>query len=971
MSRTRSGLLDRIDLTDIKDSEEEDNGVDAVYSDSDQPQSLEEAQQVVVGKASILRSVAANENKKGKGISAPAINITAKQNSQVGEGSVGPSLIENSTFASTPTKNYGNNDFESPVSRPVVPFVSPEPITNGNNNNDDKDEDDDAIEIIGESNPGTNPLLDFPHRREDCQRFCFASHPERFCRLCFCYICDIPASECAEWNFVCSAQNKQKRPHCLARHSDAKSRLKRRSVQIRKTTLRPRKKRIPSPQRLRSSPENSTRTKNASRTKPSKKKEPTISSRPQPSMPMPIIRTEAFISSRTPSSVSISGAEASIISSRPQSSVPISRTLRSRKRLLPPIRLRSPEYVSEFNKQSEGTKSSISSPPPPSSSASRPISRTFHHDLFLPGRAKQPNVTMATTEATKTTQINRCRGSLSQSTSLSFRKKNSGKVPRTSTILSKTKPSRSAVLAKMTVVRAHRAVKKARQIDAPSRRRRIQFSMKQKRESTTTSSPKVTIEDAPTKSPSISATKRPMATTSHSKTTKPSTRSSHYTRSSNSTNSTNAVKTEEIFGTLGAYWRGQRTKYAGVPYRICTTKDNNNNNNNTRRGTTAIPKTEIKPLTSRSNIAGKATTFSPHQPRDMSKNLERPRIQKRRILSPFSSTRIIGTAAAATVSEESQASTPKMMPELSNHKRGVGPTSINNAPDKETITATLEGTIAFDSNSRRYSMLGRWHCPLSKSFPPQKFGLVRSLRGREEGPEGKRSSMNGIFDGYCVVTTMSLDAKGHPSYRDRLVFEKHIKLEFKSPKKGGGNTNRGTLEVWGSGANKFGPFVIHGMARPYTSEKNSNILYTMVLQKRYLPNTPLPNKHKNTELPNRPLTNKPQNTVAAASRVHETLRPTRSNSVHGNGTIVRKKFGNGTYCEGEVTGYDPVQKYYTIKYTDGNHDVFDEADMMRYYKHLQRYSNAPYPPKALAAREVREKLLYSKFVDNSILTRIK
>jgi hypothetical protein len=224
---------------------------------------------------------------------------------------------------------------------------------------------------------------------------------------------------------------------------------------------------------------------------------------------------------------------------------------------------------------------------------------------------------------------------------------------------------------------------------------------------------------------------------------------------------------------------------------------------------------------------------------------------------------------------------------------------------------------------------------------------VRSLRGGEEGPDTKGSSMNGTFDGYCVVTTMSLDDKGDPSYRDRLVFEKHVKLEFRSSlEKGGGNTNAGTLEVWGSGANKFGPFVTHGMAKPCTSEKNNNILYTIVLQKRYLTNKPLTNKQQNT---------------AAASRVHETPRPTRSNIIHGNGTIVRKKFGNGNYCEGEVVGYDPIQKYYMIKYTDGNHDAFDEADIKRYYKHLQRYSNAPYAPKALA---VREKLSHSMFVDN-------
>ena len=62
-------------------------------------------------------------------------------------------------------------------------------------------------------------------------------------------------------------------------------------------------------------------------------------------------------------------------------------------------------------------------------------------------------------------------------------------------------------------------------------------------------------------------------------------------------------------------------------------------------------------------------------------------------------------------------------------------------------------------------------------------------------------------------------------------------------------------------------------------------------------------------------------------------------SPHGVGTIIRKWFDiDGNYYEGEVTSYDPISRYYKIKYTDGDEEDFDEEDMNQYIKQNQWYS---------------------------------
>jgi hypothetical protein len=59
-----------------------------------------------------------------------------------------------------------------------------------------------------------------------------------------------------------------------------------------------------------------------------------------------------------------------------------------------------------------------------------------------------------------------------------------------------------------------------------------------------------------------------------------------------------------------------------------------------------------------------------------------------------------------------------------------------------------------------------------------------------------------------------------------------------------------------------------------------------------------------------------------------------------NGTIIRKKFNKGWY-EGEVTGFDPSNSYYKIRYTDGDTEEFDHQEVKEYKKKVQAYTSRP------------------------------
>jgi hypothetical protein len=65
-------------------------------------------------------------------------------------------------------------------------------------------EDDGDIQITGST--GKNALSDYPHPRHECVVKSFTKNPEHFCPNCYCFVCDIKASECTEWkDFHCKA----------------------------------------------------------------------------------------------------------------------------------------------------------------------------------------------------------------------------------------------------------------------------------------------------------------------------------------------------------------------------------------------------------------------------------------------------------------------------------------------------------------------------------------------------------------------------------------------------------------------------------------------------------------------------------------------------------------------------------------------------------------------------------------------
>ena len=71
---------------------------------------------------------------------------------------------------------------------------------------------------------GQNALMDFPHSRENCATHPFATSVNKavHCSNCYCYVCDVLASECVVWSL-----------HCYASHNERKWRSERESAKRR------------------------------------------------------------------------------------------------------------------------------------------------------------------------------------------------------------------------------------------------------------------------------------------------------------------------------------------------------------------------------------------------------------------------------------------------------------------------------------------------------------------------------------------------------------------------------------------------------------------------------------------------------------------------------------------------------------------------------------------------------------------
>ena len=79
-----------------------------------------------------------------------------------------------------------------------------------------------------------------------------------------------------------------------------------------------------------------------------------------------------------------------------------------------------------------------------------------------------------------------------------------------------------------------------------------------------------------------------------------------------------------------------------------------------------------------------------------------------------------------------------------------------------------------------------------------------------------------------------------------------------------------------------------------------------------------------------------QRVVVAPQRPR--TRSQQTNAAEPTGTIVRRRFEDKKYYEGEVTKYDSVNDLYTIKYRDGDIEEYDAVDMARFKKKKQQYT---------------------------------
>jgi hypothetical protein len=105
----------------------------------------------------------------------------------------------------------------------VVPPVAKRPTTTGTAaaasassgaaaaaTGDSSADGDDDVTVEGTS--GAMSLIDFPHARENCGKHRFElGKYGALCANCYCYVCDVPASDCLTWAAHCSASHSEPR----------------------------------------------------------------------------------------------------------------------------------------------------------------------------------------------------------------------------------------------------------------------------------------------------------------------------------------------------------------------------------------------------------------------------------------------------------------------------------------------------------------------------------------------------------------------------------------------------------------------------------------------------------------------------------------------------------------------------------------------------------------------------------------
>lgn len=86
---------------------------------------------------------------------------------------------------------------------PVVPaLILPDISRNIDHSISTRDSEEEEVKFIGEVKRRIRPLQDYPHFRFHCgveKSKKNALQKLRFCRNCYCFVCDVRASECKQW----------------------------------------------------------------------------------------------------------------------------------------------------------------------------------------------------------------------------------------------------------------------------------------------------------------------------------------------------------------------------------------------------------------------------------------------------------------------------------------------------------------------------------------------------------------------------------------------------------------------------------------------------------------------------------------------------------------------------------------------------------------------------------------------------
>jgi hypothetical protein len=150
-----------------------------------------------------LRSVFGHTGTSGGGqeraAASPVVDLTAAD-SDDDDGGEAQAPSDGAAAVSTSASEPSIDDDGLEVLDNPAPVASPETttITLG-------DGDDECV-VVGRS---TSAIETLPHARADCVIHPFAAGARTFCDSCYCYVCDVPATDCGSWTV-----------HCQATHAD-------------------------------------------------------------------------------------------------------------------------------------------------------------------------------------------------------------------------------------------------------------------------------------------------------------------------------------------------------------------------------------------------------------------------------------------------------------------------------------------------------------------------------------------------------------------------------------------------------------------------------------------------------------------------------------------------------------------------------------------------------------------------------